>query len=66
LTAIKNKDYADQDGASIEFDSYMIPESDLEEGDLRLLEVDNQLVVPTMNYIRRTNNYSHMSICWNY
>lgn len=45
-------DYADQDGASIEFDSYMIPESDLETGDLRLLEVDNQLVVPTNTHVR--------------
>jgi heme/copper-type cytochrome/quinol oxidase subunit 2 len=30
----------------------MIPESDLETGDLRLLEVDNQLVVPTHTHIR--------------
>ena len=45
-------DYADQDGASIEFDAYMIPESDLETGDLRLLEVDNQLVVPTNTHVR--------------
>lgn len=45
-------DYATQDGTSIEFDSYMIPESDLETGDLRLLEVDNQLVVPTNTHVR--------------
>jgi heme/copper-type cytochrome/quinol oxidase subunit 2 len=30
----------------------MIPESDLETGDLRLLEVDNQLVVPTNTHVR--------------
>jgi len=30
----------------------MIPESDLETGDLRLLEVDNKLVVPTNTHIR--------------
>jgi len=30
----------------------MVPESDLEEGDLRLLEVDNQLVVPTNTHVR--------------
>jgi cytochrome c oxidase subunit 2 len=47
-----DRDYADQDGTSIEFDSYMIPESDLEAGDLRLLEVDNQLVVPTNTHVR--------------
>ena len=39
-------DYADQDGTTINFDSYMVSESDLELGDLRLLEVDNRLVVP--------------------
>nr|YP_010853515.1 cytochrome c oxidase subunit II [Tritonia iocasica]WGM82640.1 cytochrome c oxidase subunit II [Tritonia iocasica] len=32
------------DGAS--FDSYMVPESDLEMGEYRLLEVDNRAVVP--------------------
>jgi cytochrome c oxidase subunit 2 len=30
----------------------MIPEADLEVGDLRLLEVDNQLVVPTNTHVR--------------
>ena len=28
------------------FDSYMIPTEDLEEGNLRLLEVDNRLLLP--------------------
>ena len=45
-------DYADQDGAAIEFDSYMIPEGDLESGQLRLLETDAQLVVPTNTHVR--------------
>ena len=45
-------DYADQDGTSIEFDSYMIPEEELETGQLRLLEVDNQLVVPANTHVR--------------
>ncbi|CAJ0827275.1 6357_t:CDS:10 [Entrophospora sp. SA101] len=39
-------DYADEFGESIEFDSYMVPETELEKGDLRLLEVDNRVVVP--------------------
>ena len=39
-------DFVNEDGDSIEFDSYMIPETDLEEGQLRLLEVDNRVVVP--------------------
>ena len=30
----------------ISFESYMIPDKDLEEGDLRLLTVDNKLVLP--------------------
>lgn len=57
-------DYADQDGASIEFDSYMIPESDLEAGDLRLLEVDNQLVVPTNTHVRVIITSADVIHCW--
>src|SRR6201985_3152230 len=34
-------DFVNESGESIEFDSYMIPDSDLEDGQLRLLEVDN-------------------------
>jgi len=45
-------DYLDQEGQSIEFDSYLVPESDLEIGDLRLLEVDNRVVVPVDTHIR--------------
>jgi cytochrome c oxidase subunit 2 len=37
---------------SIEFDSYMLPTSDLEIGQFRLLEVDNQVVLPVMTHIR--------------
>lgn len=36
--------YPDHDG--IEFDSYMIQEADLKPGQLRLLEVDNRIIVP--------------------
>lgn len=45
-------DYATQDGSSIVFDSYMVPEEDLELGDLRLLEVDNRVVVPSNTHVR--------------
>ena len=45
-------DYVTQHGDSIEFDSYMIPESDLQQGQLRLLEVDNRLVLPVNTHIR--------------
>ena len=36
----------------INFDSYMIPEEDLEVGELRLLEVDNRIVLPVNTHIR--------------
>jgi len=45
-------EYSDVEEESIEFDSYMIPTSDLEEGDLRLLEVDNRVVVPVNTQVR--------------
>jgi cytochrome c oxidase subunit 2 len=34
------------------FESYMKPESDLELGELRLLEVDNRMVLPIQKHIR--------------
>lgn len=45
-------DYVNESGESIEFDSYMIPESDLELGQFRLLDVDNKVIVPTDTHIR--------------
>lgn len=45
-------DYNTDDGDTIEFDSYMIQEDDLEIGQLRLLEVDNRVVVPTNSHVR--------------
>nr|BCQ06389.1 cytochrome oxidase subunit 2 [Cellana nigrolineata] len=38
--------YEYSDFLGIEFDSYMLPVDDLEEGEYRLLEVDNRVVVP--------------------
>lgn len=40
------------DGESITFDSFLIPEADLEFGELRQLAVDNYLVLPTHTSIR--------------
>jgi cytochrome c oxidase subunit 2 len=37
---------------NINFDSYMIPEDELEFGELRLLEVDNRIVLPSRTHIR--------------
>ena len=45
-------DYINESGESIEFDSYMLPESDLELGQFRLLDVDNRVVIPTDTHIR--------------
>jgi len=45
-------DYITEDGEALEFDSYMVPDSDLELGQLRLLEVDNRVVVPVDTHIR--------------
>jgi cytochrome c oxidase subunit 2 len=45
-------DYTTSDEDSINFDSYMIPEEDLELGELRLLEVDNRVVLPINTQVR--------------
>jgi len=45
-------DFINSDEEVIEFDSYLIPESDLEEGRLRMLEVDNRVIVPKETDIR--------------
>jgi cytochrome c oxidase subunit 2 len=45
-------DYATFEGKSIQFDSYMVPEDDLQVGDFRLLEVDNRVIVPVDTHVR--------------
>lgn len=45
-------DYLNEENESINYDSYMISEEDLELGQLRLLEVDNRMVVPINTHIR--------------
>ncbi|MBL6785169.1 MAG: cytochrome c oxidase subunit II [Rickettsiales bacterium] len=42
-------EYPDYD--SISFDSYMIKDEDLKPGDIRLLDVDNEVVLPVETYI---------------
>jgi cytochrome c oxidase subunit 2 len=39
-------------GSTLNFDSYMVPESDLVKGSFRLLEVDNRVVLPINTHIR--------------
>jgi len=45
-------DFLNTENESIEFDSYIIPDSDLEEGGLRMLEVDNRIIIPELTHIR--------------
>jgi cytochrome c oxidase subunit 2 len=45
-------DFINEKGDVIEFDSYIVPDSDLELGQFRLLEVDNRVVVPINTNIR--------------
>ncbi len=44
--------YTYPDNGNFTFDAYMIAESDLQEGQLRLLETDNRLVVPAGTNVR--------------
>lgn len=45
-------DFIDKLNKTIQFDSYMVAEADLDEGQLRLLEVDNRVVLPIYTHIR--------------
>jgi cytochrome c oxidase subunit II len=45
-------DFLDSNDEFIEFDSYIVPDSDLEEGGLRMLEVDNRVILPELTHIR--------------
>ena len=52
MKAYEYSDYVNESGESIEFDSYMVPESDLELGQFRLLDVDNTVTVPVDTHVR--------------
>ena len=45
-------DFLNADDEFIEFDSYLVPESDLEDGALRMLEVDNRVILPELTHVR--------------
>jgi heme/copper-type cytochrome/quinol oxidase subunit 2 len=45
-------DFLNSEDGFIEFDSYIVPESDLEDGGLRMLEVDNRVVLPELTHVR--------------
>jgi cytochrome c oxidase subunit 1 len=45
-------DFINDDEEFIEYDSYIIPESDLELGAFRMLEVDNRIILPELTHTR--------------
>ncbi len=45
-------DVVNEDGETVEFDSYMVGAEDIEDGQLRLLEVDRELLVPIRTHVR--------------
>lgn len=45
-------DFVREDQEPIEYDSYLIPESDLEPGQFRNLDVDNRVVIPVDTHVR--------------
>lgn len=59
----KDADVADHiDGQK--FESYMIPTEDLEKGNLRLLEVDNRLLLPINSHVQLTVTAADVLHCW--
>lgn len=57
-------DYTNDEGESIVFDSYMLPEDELNIGDLRMLEVDNRVVLPVNTHIRLVVTAADVLHCW--
>jgi cytochrome c oxidase subunit 2 len=53
-----------KDEGSINFDSYMVPTNELIKGSLRLLEVDNRVVLPTKTHIRLLITAADVLHCW--
>jgi cytochrome c oxidase subunit 1 len=45
-------DFLNSEDEYIEYDSYLVPESDLEAGTLRMLEVDNRVILPELTHTR--------------
>lgn len=58
-------EYSDYNNVkTVNFDSYMIPEEDLELGQLRLLEVDNHIVMPVNTNVRVIVSASDVLHSW--
>ncbi len=63
-----SQEYSDyvgeEDGEGLSFDSQMLPTDELNPGDLRLLEVDNRVVLPTETHIRLVVTAADVLHCW--
>ena len=57
-------DYETDDGDSLNFASYIVQEDDLAIGSLRLLEVDNRVVVLTNTHVRVIVTAADVLHCW--
>ena len=57
-------DYVTEEGESINFDSYMMASDDLPKGGLRLLEVDQRVVLPVRTHIRIILTAADVLHCW--
>jgi cytochrome c oxidase subunit 2 len=57
-------DYSNDNQENIVFDSYLLPESELSLGNLRLLEVDNRVVLPIDTHIRLIVTSADVLHCW--
>lgn len=45
-------DYSDTNGNCVNFDSYMVSDDDLQLGQVRLLDVDNRVILPANTHVR--------------
>lgn len=45
-------DFLTSNNEFLEFDSYLVAESDLDKGTLRMLEVDNRVILPELSHVR--------------
>jgi cytochrome c oxidase subunit 2 len=57
-------DYCADGSEPVAFDSYMLPEDELEPGNLRLLEVDNRVVLPVDTHVRVIITAADVLHCW--